>query len=297
MDNTDCAPAEFTAHSHAGDGRLTSLVENHSVLHLRVGCSFTWKAELATAAIVQVEPRLDRRSVITRDHWSMTPEIASRVYWDGFGNRCRRLTLPGCEITLSYDAYASVGDDLDLADAEAIEVAPADLPDETLAYTLPSRFCPSDLLADEAWARFGGTAPGYGRVRQICDFVHEHLTWTPGTTTATSSALDVFDSGVGVCRDFAHLGISLCRSLNIPARYAFGYLPDIGVPPSEEPMDFCAWMEVFLGGTWFTFDPRNNERRAGRVLIGVGRDALDVAMFTTFGGPELLDMRVWADIE
>ena len=273
------------------------MVQDRVVLPLRVGCSFTWKAEVPTAAVVQVEPRLDRSPVVTRDAWSMSPDVPSRMYWDGFGNRCRRLTIPAGESTLSYDARATVGDEIDQCEPGAMETAPANLPDEVLVFTLPSRFCPSDVLADEAWTRFGSTRPGYRRVQEICDFVHDHLTWTAGATTATSSALDVYASGVGVCRDFAHLAVSLCRALNIPARYAFGYLPDIGVPTPDEPMDFCAWMEVFLGGTWFTFDPRNNQRRAGRVLIGVGRDALDVAMFTTYGGPELLDMRVWADAD
>ncbi|HEY2427974.1 MAG TPA: transglutaminase family protein [Acidimicrobiales bacterium] len=267
------------------------------VLSLRVGCSFTWKAEIPTAAVVQVEPRLDRSAILQQDEWTIMPSVPTRAYWDGFGNRCRRMTLPAGETTVSYDARVTVDGVVDAVDQTATEVAAEDLPDETLVYTLPSRFCPSDIIADEAWNRFGGLAPGYGRVQAICDFVHDHLKWTPGTTTATSSALDVLQSGVGVCRDFAHLAVTLCRAFNIPARYAFGYLPDIGVPIPDAPMDFCAWIEVFLGGRWFTFDPRNNEQRSGRVLIGIGRDALDVAMFTTFGGPELLDMTVWADHE
>lgn len=265
------------------------------MLSLHIGCEFTWKAEVPTAAIVQVEPRLDSDAVIVRDTWSSVPDIPSRIYFDSFGNKCRRLTLPAGEATVRFDAEVTVGGEVDASPFDAAELAPADLPDEVLAFTLPSRFCQSDLLGDEAWRLFGDSPPGYQRVQQVCDFVHDHVTWTAGSTTSTSSALDVYHSGGGVCRDFAQLAISLCRALNIPARYAFGYLPDVGVPPPDDLMDFCAWMEVYLDGGWVTFDPRNNARRSGRVLIGRGRDALDVAMFTTFGGPELLQMVVWAD--
>ena len=152
-----------------------------------------------------------------------------------------------------------------------------------------------DVLGDEAWSRFGALAPGYGRVRAICDHVHSHLTFQYGSTTALSSAADVNLARRGVCRDFTHLAISFCRALNIPARYVFGYLPDMDVPPDPAPMDFAAWMEVWLGDRWWTFDPRNNIRRKGRIVIGRGRDASDVAMATTFGGPLLDSMVVQAE--
>ena len=263
------------------------------VTSVRVGCEFTWKSEVPTEAIVQVEPRGDLGYDLTYETWTTDPELTSRSYLDGFGNTCRRLTFPPGDLVLRYDASLPLSDK-DTEDPSASEIAPPDLPDDVLAFTLPSRYCPSDVLADEAWDRFGGMAPGYGRVQAICDFVHGHLTWEAGASSASTSAVDVFASGTGVCRDFAHLMISFCRALNVPARYTFGYLPDIGVAPSGL-MDFCAWTEVFLGGRWYTFDPRNNQRRIGRVVIGRGRDAVDVAMVTTFGGPELLEMVVWAD--
>ncbi|GAC1536029.1 MAG: transglutaminase family protein [Acidimicrobiales bacterium] len=266
------------------------------MLSLRVGCEFEWNAEVPTAAVVQVEPRRDLGYGVSREVWSTTPEVASRTYLDGFGNLCRRLTLPPGEMKVVYDAVVEVSSAADDVDAGAGEIPPGDLPDEVLVFTLPSRFCQSDVLADYAWSHFGGLRPGYGRVQAINDFVHSHLTWQAGASIPSTTAVDVYQSGLGVCRDFAHLAISFCRALNIPARYVFGYLPDVGVPDPEEPMDFCAWTEVFLGGRWYTFDPRNNVPRAGRVAIGRGRDALDVAMFTTFGGPELRTMSVWADI-
>ena len=164
-----------------------------------------------------------------------------------------------------------------------------------LLYTLPSRYCLPDILGDEAWSRFGAVSPGYRRVQEICAYVHDHLRFAYGTSTARSTAADVFRSGYGVCRDYTHLAVSFCRALNIPARYVFGYLPEIDVVSRGLPMDFAAWMEVWLGDRWWTFDPRNNERRKGRVLIGRGRDAGDVAMCTTFGAPILESMTVIAE--
>ncbi|MDP9072804.1 MAG: transglutaminase family protein [Actinomycetota bacterium] len=264
------------------------------MLTLRVGCEFAWKAEIPTAIVVQVEPRSDGPEIIT-ESWTTHPPLASRHYADRFGNTCRRLTIPAGETRLGYDARVLVTGELDPADYDAPEVAPQDLPESALLFMLPSRFCHSDVLADAAWQRFGSTPRGYKRVEAICDFVHHHLTFTLGSSTPTTTAVDVYNSGQGVCRDFAHLLITFCRALNIPARYAFGYLPDIDVEGPLPAMDFCAWTEVFLGNRWYTFDARNNARRIGRVLIGRGRDAVDVAMVTAYGGPQLMEMTVWAD--
>jgi transglutaminase-like putative cysteine protease len=180
-------------------------------------------------------------------------------------------------------------------DLNAVEHLPEQLPDHVLVYTLPSRYCPSDELGDAAWELFGALEPGWARVQAISDWVHREVGFGYEHASPRATAADVMRTRTGVCRDFAHLAVAFCRALNIPARYAFGYLPDIGVVPDDAPMDFCAWMEVFLGGAWWTFDPRNNQRRVGRVLIGRGRDALDVAMVSTYGGPALIRMTVWAD--
>ena len=150
------------------------------------------------------------------------------------------------------------------------------------------------MLGQEDWTRLGSLTPGYGRVQAVCDYVHDHLTFRYGSSHAQTTAAYVHRSGYGVCRDFTNLAVSLCRALNLPARYVFGYLPQIDVPPLDGPMDFAAWMGVYLGDRWWTFDPRNNERRKGRVLIGRGRDAGDVAMATTFGSPYLESMTVTA---
>jgi transglutaminase-like putative cysteine protease len=280
--------------SQCRDIRSTAMCNSSAVLTLGVGCAFAWKSEVPTAAVLQVEPRTDGPEIV-RHVWSTRPIVGSRSYIDRFGNTCRRLIFPPGELTLRYDADALVAEEVDARDADAAEVAPGDLPDNALAFTLPSRFCQSDVLADVAWENFGLLPQGQARVQAVCDFVHQHLTFRAGSSTPTTTAVDVYESGEGVCRDFAHLMITLLRALNIPARYAFGYLPDIGVPPPYEPMDFCAWTEVFLGGRWYTFDPRNNATRAGRVLIGRGRDAVDVAMVTSYGGPQLVEMSVWAE--
>ncbi len=264
------------------------------MITLGVGCVFSFRAEVPTAAVLQVEPRTDGPEVVRHD-WSTRPLAGSRSYIDRFGNTCRRLTLPPGDLTLRFDADVLVPEIIDARDFDAPEVAPADLPDDALAFTLPSRFCQSDVLGDEAWKNFGHLTPGNARVQAVCDFVHEHITFCGESSSPTKTAVDVFQSGQGVCRDFAHLMITFLRALNIPARYAFGYLPDIGVAPASEPMDFCAWTEVYLGDQWYTFDPRNNEARTGRVLIGRGRDAVDVAMVTTYGGPQLTEMSVWAE--
>ena len=262
---------------------------------VRIGCTFTYVAEIGTPVVFHVEPRSTPDITLAGEMLRSQPSMAPRDYTDLYGNPCIRAILPPGRSLFSYGALATVPDATEDADEDAPEVPPDQLPDDTLLYTLPSRYCLPDVLGDEAWSRFGGLAPGYRRVQAICAYVNSHLTFAYGSTTATSTAADVFASGRGVCRDFTHLAISFCRALNIPARYVFGYLPDMDVPPDPAPMDFAAWMEVWLGERWWTFDPRNNRGRKGRIVIGRGRDASDVAMATTFGGPLLEDMLVVAE--
>ena len=264
---------------------------------VRVGCEFVHVAAVDTPAVFQVEP-LDAAPVsLARREWSTEPETRVRRYADLYGNPCTRVVLPAGRSTLRFGASVLVPDATEDADRHAPELPPEQLPDEVLLYTLPSRYCLPDVLGDEAWSRFGAVPAGYDRVQAICDHVHGHLTFRYGASGPLTTAADVNASGFGVCRDFTHLAISFCRALNIPARYVFGYLPDMDVPPDPAPMDFAAWMEVWLGDRWWTFDPRNNRRRKGRILIGRGRDASDVAMATTFGAPLLESMTVQAQEE
>jgi transglutaminase-like putative cysteine protease len=262
-----------------------------------VGCEFVYVAAIDTPAVLQVEPRGAEPVTLEQGSWTKEPGLRIGSYNDIYGNPCARLVLPAGRSTLRYDASVLVPDATEDADENAPELLPEELPDEVLIYTLPSRYCLPDMLGDEAWSRFGAMPTGYSRVQAICDYVNSHLTFQYGSSGPQSTAVDVNTSGFGVCRDFTHLAISFCRALNIPARYVFGYLPDMDVPPDPAPMDFAAWMEVWLGDRWWTFDPRNNRRRKGRILIGQGRDASDVAMVTTFGAPSLASMTVYAQEE
>jgi transglutaminase-like putative cysteine protease len=260
---------------------------------VRIGCQFQYEAAEVTPSLWQVRPHPDDDHRIVTETWE--PPAPSRTYFDAYGNACERLSLPAGRSILRYDATVEVTSDFDGADKGAAAVAIEDLPDEAFVYLLPSRFCWPDMLHDPAWELFESVEPGWARVQAVCDWVHDHVRYEVGASTALTTAHDVWRTRVGVCRDLTQLGITLCRALNVPARYVAGYLPDIAVTPPELPMDFCSWFEAWLDGRWWTFDPRNNERRVGRVVIARGRDALDAAMVTTWGPAELQTMTVWAD--
>ncbi|MFT3852489.1 MAG: transglutaminase family protein [Ilumatobacteraceae bacterium] len=265
-----------------------------SGIEVEIGCTFEFDSPRQTHAIVMVEPHFSEAADVVETRFELDPSSQTSVYHDYFGNTCRRIDLAAGPSTLRFDARVMVVDTPDPEVWGAAEVPPADLPDDALLFLLPSRFCESDVLAGEAFRLFGNEQPGWARVQAISNWANGHLGFQYGASSPSFSARDVFDRGLGVCRDFAHLAITMCRALNIPARYVFGYLPDIGVPDPGTPMDFCAWMEVYLGDGWHTFDPRNNQRRIGRTVIGRGRDAADVAMVTSFGAVELRSMTVRA---
>ena len=212
-------------------------------------------------------------------------------YRDAFGNNCTRLILPPGMTTLSCDFVIEDDgrpDSQDHADQQPVE----ELPAEILTYLLGSRYCDTDRLTSEAWYLFGGTAPGSARVQAIVDFVHGHLTYGYCYARATRTAYEAYQERVGVCRDFAHLAVALCRCMNIPARYCSGYLGDIGVAPVDSAMDFHAWFEVYLDGAWHAYDPRHRIPRIGRILMAVGRDAADTALTTAFGWARLAHFEV-----
>jgi transglutaminase-like putative cysteine protease len=244
-----------------------------------------------------VRPRSESRQLVVDERSESEPAAELSEFLDLYGNRSQRLVLPPGDVALRYEASVEASDDPDSVDLHALQRPVEHLPHETLLYTLPSRYCLSDELMGAAWELFAGSPTGWGRVQAVCDWVFDHLGFRYGSSSPLTTAVDVYRDGAGVCRDFTHLGITFCRALNIPARYVFGYIPEIDVPPSEQPMDFCAWMEVYLSDRWWTFDPRNNDTmpRRGRVVIGRGRDALDVAMVTTYGRIELTSMEVIAE--
>ena len=264
-----------------------------AVITLAVGAEIGLVAEYPVATVLQLAPRLDDRATLEAERWEL--DVEHRPYFDAFGNRCERLVVPAGSTTVGYAAQMVVPSGHDLYAPTAREVPPAELPDDALGYVLPSRYCLPDELGDEAWRRFGHLAPGWSRVQAVVDTVHEHVEFAYGSSTPTTTATDVFGARTGVCRDFAHLAITFCRALNIPARYVFGYIPDIGIPPPDSPMDYCAWFEAYLDGGWYTFDARLNQPRIGRVVVGRGRDAVDVAMITSYGPLELATFTVQAE--
>jgi len=233
--------------------------------------------------------------IVTPDYLITTPAVMVNPYRDGFGNWCSRILAPAGRIVISTSAIIRCSGVPDAIAPSAPQHAVAELPQDTLVYLLASRYCETDLLNDIAWKHFGTTPTGWSRVQAICDFVHQHLRFDYTQARATRTALEAYNERVGVCRDYAHLAIAFCRCLNIPARYCTGYLSDVGLPPPYSPMDFAGWFEAYLGGQWYVFDPRNNSPRIGRILIARGRDAVDVAISTTFGPNTLASFQVICD--
>lgn len=221
-----------------------------------------------------------------------TPEVQVSTYHDLFGNRCRRLVAPSGDLTIWGDATIEDDGKSDPVTLHAREFPVPQLPDDCLGYLMGSRYCETDRLSQIAWDTFGKLDPGWGRVQAICNFVHDHIRFDYMQARATRTAFEVYHERIGVCRDFAHLALAICRCLNIPARYVNGHLGDIGVPVVD-PMDFSAWIEVYLEGAWYTFDPRNNVPRIGRIVIARGRDAADVPLINSFGPHVLKSFRVW----
>ncbi|MFZ0745619.1 MAG: transglutaminase family protein [Terracidiphilus sp.] len=255
------------------------------LIRLGYDIQFDIPATVAMVALLNVHPSRVP-DLLEPDELQIEPKLDVAGYIDGYGNRCIRFVAPPgplrlCNATLIRDSGKP-----DAVNPFAREPAVSDLPNEMLCYLLSSRYCEVDRLSNIAVELFGNTKPGWGRVQAICDWVHSKVVFNYQQTRPSKTALDVFTERVGVCRDFQHLAITFCRALNIPARYATGYLGDIGVP-SRLPMDFSAWFEVYLDNRWWTFDARNNQPRIGRVLMATGRDASDVAMTTSFGQADL----------
>jgi transglutaminase-like putative cysteine protease len=261
---------------------------------LSIGYALSYQSVQPTPMILNLNVHHARAGDLIRgDNLTTQPWVPLAYYHDGFGNRCTRLVAPAGPIRISGDAVIHDSGHPDPVVPNAQQISVDQLPDDVLVYLLQSRYCDTEKLSNIAWSLFGNTAPGWTRVQAVCDFVHGHLTFGYQFARATRTAFEAYEERKGVCRDFAHLTIALCRCLNIPARYCTGYLGDIGVPPVDAPMDFSGWCEVFLGGGWYTFDARHNVPRIGRVLIARGRDAADVAISMTFGPCTLESFQVW----
>ena len=265
-------------------------------MKLRVGYELIYDFPQPTPMIVVLGIHFSRASdIILPDQLTTDPGVPLTPYRDGYGNWCSRLVAPAGRMRLASSGTLRDSGLPDVVAPSAIQHAVEDLPADTLVYLLGSRYCETDRLTDIAWNLFGAATPGWARVQAICDYVHNHIRFGYEHARATKTAWDAFDEGLGVCRDYAHLAISFCRCMNIPARYCTGYLGDIGMPPPYGPMDFAGWFEAYLGGCWYTFDARNNMPRIGRVLIAQGRDASDVPITHTFGPNTLVSFKVFTD--
>jgi transglutaminase-like putative cysteine protease len=265
-------------------------------MRIRVGYEFIYSFPQPTPMILTVNIHSSRvGDILVPDHLATNPPVLVAAYHDGFGNWCSRITAPAGRFRIESTGLVKDTGLLDVVVPYAQQHAVQDLPEETLVFLLGSRYCETDLLSTIAWQLFGKVHRGWPLVQTICDYVHNHITFDYQRARATRSAWEAYNERTGVCRDFAHLAIAFCRCMNIPARYCTGYLGDTGTLPPYGVMDFAAWIEVYLGGGWYIFDPRNNVPRIGRVLIARGRDAADVAIATTFGPNTLESFKVWTD--
>ncbi len=255
------------------------------LIRLAYDIQFDIPAPVAMVALLHVHP--SRVSdLVEPDELQIEPKLDVTSYVDTFGNRCARFVAPPGHLRLSSSTLIRDSGDPDEVNWSAREPAVGDLPNEMLCFLLSSRYCEVDRFSTIAVELFGHISPGWNRVQAICDWIHTKVAFNYQQARPSKTALDVFTERVGVCRDFQHLAITFCRAMNIPARYATGYLGDIGVP-LQLPMDFSAWFEVYLDERWWTFDARNNRPRIGRVLMATGRDASDVAITTSFGQADL----------
>jgi transglutaminase-like putative cysteine protease len=256
--------------------------------------SFSTTQPTPMLAALSIHPSRNR-DLRTAQRIMTDPDLLIYDYIDGFGNICSRLILPAGETTISCGFVIEDPFEPDRVVPDAQQSAIERLPDDALVYLLASRYCETDRLSEFAWSRFGGIAPGWTMVQEIVAFVHDWITFDYGQARPGKSAWDAYLERQGVCRDFAHLAITLCRCMNVPARYCTGYMGDMDLPAVVGDMDFSAWFEAYLGGEWYTFDARHNRPRRGRILMARGRDATDAALTTSFGNALLTRFDIYTD--
>ena len=263
-------------------------------MKVHIGCRLVYTCSQPTPMLLILHPSYTDNQQVMGSRRKITPLTPIEEYIDTYGNEVWRMVAPTGRVQIDHNILMEMPATPDFVFPNLPKTAIEDLPFDVLNYTLPSRLCLSDLLLYDAWDLFGHVEGGWKQVQAVCDWIHQHITYVPDGTSSTT-ALDTYQQRHGVCRDFAHLGIAFCRALNFPARYVYGYLPDIGVPFGSGPMDFHAWFEVYIDGLWCTFDARHNIPRIGRVVVARGRDAIDVAFATMYGNSQMLNMKVWAE--
>lgn len=262
---------------------------------VKVGCHLSYFTQARVPAVLVVKPPPQLALTVVREQLELGDATAAGEYIDGFGNRCQRVTLAAGATTIRYEAIVTVPEEPDAVRTDARQVPPEALPSHLLRYTLPSRYAETDKLLGFAWEAFGHLREGWERARGVCDWVRENVEYKRGVSWPHWSATDAISRRQGVCRDRAHAVVALCRALNMPARYAVSYIPDIDVPDDGIPADFHAYAEVWLEGGWYVFDPHMEIARKGRVFIASGLDAADAAFATLYGGARLVKLDVWAD--
>lgn len=265
-------------------------------MQISVGYELVYNLPQPTPMVLMLRIYPSRAAdLVVPDQLTTDPAVPITDYQDQFGNLVSRIVAPAGQMRISAQGVVNDSGEPDAVAPNAIQHPVEDLPADTLPFLLGSRYCETEHLSEIAWRLFGNGPLGWGRVQAICDFVHNHLTFGYQFARATKTAWEAYQERVGVCRDFAHLAIALCRCMNVPARYCTGYLGDIGVPPMDAPMDFSGWFEAWIGDQWYTFDARFNTPRIGRILIARGRDAADVAIATSFGPSPLVSFKVATD--
>jgi transglutaminase-like putative cysteine protease len=265
-------------------------------LKIRAGFDIAFNCAKDVPMLLMLTVHPSRRSdLLSGDKIEFSPKVQAHGFQDAFGNICTRLVAPTGLFEIRSDFIVADSGQPDLVVPDAKQWPVETLPDDALTYLLGSRYCETQKLADRAWSLFGKIQGGWRRTQAICQYVHDRIQFGYHHARDDRTAWEGHEERIGVCRDFAHLAIALCRCMNIPARYCTGYLGDIGVPPDSAPMDFNAWFEVFLGGRWYVLDARHNRPRIGRIVIARGRDAADVAISTTFGPARLARFKVIAE--
>jgi transglutaminase-like putative cysteine protease len=254
-------------------------------MRLHAGCDLTYDISEPTPLLLMLRPRSGYSQWVSREEYSLEPWVFVVEFSDSYGNLCQRLVAPSGRFRVHTSATVEAADSIDVDPGAPLTLVQY-LPDMVLQFLLPSRYCQSDKLEPLAEQIVAGAAPGYDQVEAIRLWVHGTIAYRQGISDASTSALETLEQRAGVCRDFSHLGIALCRALSIPARLVVGYLHQL------EPMDLHAWFEAFINGRWYTFDAYYQEPRGGRIAIAYGRDATDVALATLFGPATLTSMQV-----
>jgi transglutaminase-like putative cysteine protease len=262
-------------------------------LTIRAGLELIYEAALPTPIVLLIKPRNDRTQHIEKEWLTFEPKVGPHEFFDSHGNVVHRFVLPPGRTSIRHDAFVAVPSLPENHGARDEVVPIEELPADLLRYTLPSRYCDSDKLLDFAFEHFGTVPHGVQRVQAICDWVHQNVEYRWGAGSALTAASDIIGQRFGVCRDFAHTAIALCRTFNLPARYVTGYVPDVAFQDPGTPMDFHAYFEVYIGNQWQTFDARFNVPRIGRIKIACGRDAVDGAFSTVYGAAQLVHFNVW----